>query len=72
MSIMFRINHDTSSPFKDLLFERSVEFEAHLKFEFISTLRSLTILICLDKILKECLMKQDADLKEVRIYIYIL
>jgi hypothetical protein len=43
MSIQYRINHDTSSPFKDLLFERSVEFEAHLKFEFISTIACLTI-----------------------------
>jgi len=50
---MYRINHDTSSPFKDILFERAVEFEAQLKFEVI------------DSILKECLQKYQKELDKV-------
>ncbi len=50
---MYRINHDTSSPFKDILFERAVEFEAQLKLEDI------------DSILKECLQKYQKELDKV-------
>ena len=53
LPIMYRINHDTSSPFKDILFERAVEFEAQLKFEII------------DGILKECLQRYQKELDKV-------
>jgi len=53
LPIMYRINHDVSSPFKDILFEKAVEFESQLKFDII------------DSILKECLQKYQKDLDKV-------